>query len=61
MTMENAFEQTTGGSALPHWWRWYSWPGWWRHFNGIGRIEWTVELEPGKDAELTYVWHYFGW
>ena len=61
VTMANAFEQTTGGSALPHWWRWYSWPQWWRHFNGIGRIEWTVELEPGKDAELTYVWHYFGW
>jgi hypothetical protein len=46
-----------GGQPL--WWGWYNWPGWWRHFNGIGRITWTVKLDPGKSTTLSYKWHYF--
>jgi hypothetical protein len=43
----------------PQWWGWYGWPNWWNYFNGIGRITWTVHLDPTKSAELTYNWHYF--
>ncbi|MFO0840592.1 MAG: hypothetical protein U1D55_18950 [Phycisphaerae bacterium] len=43
----------------PYWWGWYSWPGWWYHFNGVGKISWTLELKPGDHAELGYQWHYF--
>ena len=49
--------QLTGG--YPSWWHWYSWPSGWFHFNGIGRLTWTVELESGKGIELPYKWHYF--
>jgi hypothetical protein len=34
-------------------------PEWWRHFNGVGRITWKVRLEPKKDVDLAYKWHYF--
>lgn len=47
----------TGG--LPVWWRWYSWPDWWQHFNGAGRITWKIRIEPGKSADLAYTWQYF--
>jgi len=49
------------GSALsPAWeWWWYSWPHWWHHVNGVARVTWRVDLEPGKSAELRYSWHYF--
>jgi hypothetical protein len=43
----------------PQWWGWYGWPSWWNYFNGIGRITWTVRLDPARSAELTYNWHYF--
>ncbi|MCY2929964.1 MAG: hypothetical protein NTV86_10800 [Planctomycetota bacterium] len=43
----------------PYWWGWYSWGYWWHHFNGLGRIQWTVKLEPGKPVELKYAWNYF--
>ena len=43
----------------PYWWGWYSWGHWWSHFNGVGRIQWTVSLEPGKPVELKYAWNYF--
>ena len=43
----------------PTWWGWYSWPYWWNHFNGIGRITWKVKLEPGKNVDLGYKWHYY--
>jgi hypothetical protein len=43
----------------PFWWRWYSWPYWWQRFNGIGKITWTVTLEPGKTADLDYAWNYY--
>lgn len=42
----------------PYWWHWYSWPNWWLRFNGVGRITWTVKLQPGQAQELTYTWHY---
>jgi len=48
---------TTTSRAV--WWSWYSWPYWWSHFNGIGRVSWTVKLEPGKGVDLNYAWHYF--
>jgi len=63
--MVNAFEDSTfapttrTGSDHPTWWGWYNWPGWWHHFNGIGRIRWTVKLEPGKPVDLKYTWNYY--
>jgi hypothetical protein len=45
--------------GFPFWWYWHSWPYWWYHFNGIGRITWKFELEPGKSIGLEYRWHYF--
>lgn len=61
VSMANAFEDGsfTSPDMLPTWWRWYSWPWWWWHFNGVGRIDWTVKLEPGKSTDLSYKWHYF--
>ena len=46
-------------NSRPFWWGWYNWPYWWYHFNAVGRVEWECELEPGKEIELTYKWHYF--
>ena len=43
----------------PYWWGWYSWGYWWHHFNGLGRVQWTVTLEPSKPVELKYAWNYF--
>lgn len=34
-------------------------PDWWRHFNGLSDVSWTVKLEPRKDVNLSYQWHYF--
>lgn len=48
-----------GLSSYPYWWTWYSWPYWWHHFNGVGRIKWTVKLEPGKPLDLNYKWNYY--
>ena len=45
--------------GVPAWWNWYNWPQWWYHLNTIGRVTWQVDLESGKDVELTYQWHYF--
>jgi hypothetical protein len=45
--------------AYPVWWRSYSWPQWWSHLNGIGRINWKLNLEAGKSIELKYDWNYF--
>jgi hypothetical protein len=42
----------------PYWWHWYSWPNWWLRFNGVGKINWTLKLDPGQCQELTYTWHY---
>ena len=59
--MLNTFEDGSylALSDAPNWWRSYSWPYWWYHFNGVGRITWKVKLEPGKSSELGYTWHYF--
>ena len=59
----NVFEDASFASAeggyWPTWWGWYSWPYWWGHFNGVGKITWTVTPDAGKDTELGYTWHYF--
>jgi hypothetical protein len=57
MNVREAGWKIAGG--YPHWWHWYSWPSGWYHLNGIGRITWDVELQPGKGATLPYKWHYF--
>jgi len=59
--MVNIFEDPTFGSGGPdpYWWGWFNWPWWWHHFNGVGRIRWTVKLEPGHPADLAYVWNYY--
>lgn len=44
---------------LPYWWNTFAWPWWWRHFNGVGRIHWTVTLEPRKPLTLGYTWNYY--
>jgi hypothetical protein len=36
-----------------------SWPWWWCHFNGVGRITWTVTLEPKTPFDLGYTWNYY--
>lgn len=63
-TMSNAFESR---DHLPvgdyefagPWWYWFNWPYWWHQVNGVGRIDWTCNLEAGQDVELGYAWHYF--
>ncbi|MBN2383343.1 hypothetical protein JXQ70_10705 [bacterium] len=60
--MVNVFEDasfSTGSNVYPYWWGWFSWPWWWSHFNGIGRITWTVQLEPDKPFDLLYSWNYY--
>jgi hypothetical protein len=60
--MVNVFEDasfTRGDGPYPYWWGWFSWPWWWHHFNGVGRITWTVQLEPGKPFDLLYTWNYY--
>jgi len=61
ITRVNVFEDGTYMAAgdYPPWWRWYSWPQWWSHFNVVGRITWKISIEPGKSADLGYAWHYF--
>jgi len=58
----NVFEEAPfagGGDAYPYWWGWFAWPWWWHHFNGMGRVSWTVQLEPQKPLELGYTWNYY--
>ena len=61
ITRLNVIEQDrfTAAGSYPAWWGWYSWPSWWHRLNGIGRITWTLPLEPGKSLDLGYAWHYF--
>jgi hypothetical protein len=49
----------SGGGEWRNWWGWYSWPYWWHRFNSIGKLSWTVKLDPGKSTDLTYTWNYF--
>ncbi len=65
-THDGRIEQLAGFNTVwmvdygrPFWWDWYSWPYWWHHFNGFGRVTWECSLEPSKDIELEYHWHYF--
>ncbi len=46
-------------AAYPYWWGWYSWPYWWSQLNGMSRIAWKIELDPGSATDLTYQWHYY--
>lgn len=55
----NSREDAWPLAAAPAWFRWYSWPWWWYNVNGMGRIRWSVRLEPGESVELDYAWHYF--
>ncbi len=60
--MVNVLEDDTllrGGSPRPFWWNVFSWPWWWGHFNGVGRVTWTVQLEPKKPVTVGYTWNYF--
>jgi hypothetical protein len=60
--MVNVFEDPTfagAGRPYPYWWGWFSWPWWWHHLNGVGRITWTVTLEPKKPLDLGYAWDYY--
>ncbi|MFP4356472.1 MAG: hypothetical protein ACLFUJ_15265 [Phycisphaerae bacterium] len=43
----------------PHWWGWYSWPWWWHHFNGVGQVEWDLQLKAGQSETLSYTWNYY--
>ena len=55
-TLEN--EDAVPAADYPIWWGWYGLPPWWSHFNGTGRIRWTVPLAPQKPTELGYTWSY---
>ncbi len=61
VSMVNVVEDDDAGTRAenPVWWGWYSWPGWWSHFNGMGRVVWKLKLEPGKSTDLKYTWNYF--
>jgi hypothetical protein len=52
-------DQQVVGDGLPSWWGWYQWPSWWANLNGVGKLHWTLKLEPNKPATLTYSWSYF--
>ena len=59
--MVNVLEDSyapAGAAGSAAWWSWYSWPSWWHRVNGTGRIQWTVNLEPGKAIDLNYKWKY---
>ncbi|MCB9877223.1 MAG: hypothetical protein H6835_06425 [Planctomycetes bacterium] len=43
----------------PMWWGWWSWPWWWFRWNGFGKVDWHLDLQPGQDTSLTAEWHYF--
>lgn len=45
--------------ARPFWWTWYSWPAWWHQLNVHTDVSWNLTIEPGKQVDLSYDWHYF--
>jgi len=57
--LEDSNVDPAGGGAPPFWWNWWGWPNWWSHFNGVGRVTWKQNLDPGKSLELKYAWHYY--
>ncbi len=46
-------------SLRAQWWSWYNLPNWFNSLNGLAKFTWKARVEPGKDAVLTYAWHYF--
>lgn len=48
-----------GIGSAPFWWNSYGWPNWWNQLNGVGRVTWKLNLEPGKSVNLGYTWNYF--
>jgi hypothetical protein len=64
VTMSNVFESrdhlpTGDYSDGASWWQWFNWPWWWHHVNGLGRVEWKVDLNPDEAVTLDYSWHYY--
>ena len=59
--MLNIFEDDSLGpvTTYPSWWGWYSWPHWWTHFNGVAKVAWKLDLEPGESVDLKYTWNYY--
>lgn len=57
--MVNVLEDAGAAPSLPDWWGRISWPWWWARFNGVGRVRWTVTLQPGQPLTLGYTWNYF--
>ena len=55
---DSSFMPVTEGHSASFW-KWWSLPGWWSHFNGIGRITWKQKLEAGMSIELDYKWRYY--
>ena len=43
----------------PYWWQSYNWPEWWHKLNGVSRITWNLELQPGEKKVLSYNWSYY--
>lgn len=46
-------------TTYPSWWGWYPWPHGWANLNGMAKVTWTVDLEPGKSVDLKYTWNYY--
>lgn len=64
VTMSNVFESrdhlpTGDYSGEASWWYWFNWPWWWHHVNGLGLVEWELELAAGEAIALDYKWHYY--
>ncbi len=59
ISARHVFETPPGETGAASWWRGYPWPWWWHHVNGIARIDWDVELQPGAQVELDYDFHYY--
>lgn len=64
VAMSNVFESrdhlpTGDYSGGGSWWHWVNWPWWWHHVNGLGLVEWELELKPDEAVTLDYTWHYY--
>jgi hypothetical protein len=56
----NAMEDGSWATqAPPIWWRWYSWPHWWYHFNSVSQVRWELDVAPGASVDLGYAWSYY--
>ena len=43
-------EKLNALAEYPVWWRYYSWPNWWSHFNGVGRVTWKIRIEARRHS-----------